>query len=371
MIAEKDRYFMRMALKEARKGLGRTSPNPCVGAIVVKADHVIAKGYHEKAGEPHAEVNALRKAGKEAAGATVYVTLEPCNHVGRTPPCSQALVSAGIKRVVVGMEDPNPLVHGSGLAYLIEKKIEVLSGVLTEECREINRPFLKHITTSMPWVIMKAGISLDGRITYKKGTGGWITGPASLKKAHQLRDISDAIMVGIGTISIDDPSLTTRLAKRKGRDAVRIILDSALRIPVSAKVLHLQSTAPTWIFCGPGADLKKKDELTMIGATVRSVGRDSAGGLDLREVLVALGREGITSVLVEGGAGIHGSMLRNRLVDHANLFYAPLFAGDNGLPVVQGLSAEQRSEAVHLEKIRYKRFGEDLMVEGDVSYEET
>ena len=360
---------MRLALKEARRALGRTSPNPCVGAVIVKDDRVIAKGYHEKAGRPHAEVNALRNAGAEADGATVYVTLEPCNHTGRTPPCSQALVMAGVKRVVVGMEDPNPLVHGSGLAYLQGQRIEVLSGVLSEECREINRPFLKHITTSTPWVIMKAGISLDGRITYKKGTGGWITGLESLKKTHQLRDVSDAIMVGIGTIAIDDPSLTTRLAGRKGKDPVRIILDSNLRIPVSAKVLQLQSKASTWVFCGPEADLKKRDELVAIGATVRSVGRDSMGVLNLREVLAALGNEGITSVLVEGGARIHGSMLRNRLVDHVNLFYAPLFAGDNGISVVRGLSAEEKSGAIHLEKIRYKRFGDDLMVEGDVSYE--
>jgi diaminohydroxyphosphoribosylaminopyrimidine deaminase / 5-amino-6-(5-phosphoribosylamino)uracil reductase len=369
VTTEKDQYFMRMALKEARKGLGRTSPNPCVGAVIVKGDCVISKGYHEKAGEPHAEINALRKAGKEADGATVYVTLEPCNHTGRTPPCSQALVAAGIKKVVVGMEDPNPLVHGSGLAFLIDQKIEVLSGVLTEECREINRPFLKYITTSMPWVVMKAGISLDGRITYRKGESGWITGAESLRKVHQLRDTTDAIMVGIGTITIDDPSLTTRLANRKSKDPVRVILDSGLRIPVSAKVLHLNSNAATWIFCGPESDRRRREELVAIGAIVRSVVRDSVGGLDIRDVLAALGSAGITSVLVEGGAKIHGSMLRNRLVDHVNLFYAPLFAGDDGIPVVQGLSVKNRDEAMHLEKIRYKRLGDDLMIEGDVSYQ--
>jgi diaminohydroxyphosphoribosylaminopyrimidine deaminase / 5-amino-6-(5-phosphoribosylamino)uracil reductase len=359
---------MRMALKEALKGLGRTSPNPCVGAVVVKDDRVIAKGYHKKAGTPHAEINALRDAGKEAVGATLYVTLEPCNHTGRTPPCSHALVVAGIKRVVAGMEDPNPLVHGSGLDYLVNRKIEVLSGVLAEECREINRPFLKYITTSLPWVVMKAGISLDGRITYKKGTSGWITGPQSLRKVHRLRDISDAIMVGVGTICIDDPSLTTRLAHRKGKDPVRVVLDTGLRIPPSAKILHLHSNASTWIFCGPEADSKKKEDLAAIGAIVRSVDLDDTGRVDAGQVLAVLGREGIISILVEGGSKVHGSMLRNRLVDHVNLFYAPLFAGDNGTPVVQGLSASERIEAIHLEKIRYQRFGDDMMVEGDVSY---
>jgi diaminohydroxyphosphoribosylaminopyrimidine deaminase / 5-amino-6-(5-phosphoribosylamino)uracil reductase len=365
---DQDQYYMHMALKEARKGLGRTSPNPCVGAVIVKDDCVIAKGYHKKAGTPHAEINALRIAGKEAVGATLYVTLEPCSHTGRTPPCSQAVAAAGIKRVVAGMEDPNPLVQGSGLAYLVNRNIDVLSGVLADECQEINRPFLKYITTSLPWVVMKAGISLDGRITYKKGVSGWITGPQSIRKVHQLRDISDSIMVGIGTILIDNPSLTTRLAYRKGKDPVRVVLDTTLRISSSAKVLHLDSKASTWIFCGPEVDKKKKENLLAIGAVVRSVDLDDMGGVDVRQVLAVLGREGITSVLVEGGGRVHGSMLRNRLVDHANLFYGPLFAGDNGTPLVQGLSTSLSRDLIRLKKIRYQRFGDDLMVEGDVSY---
>lgn len=359
---------MRIALKEARKGLGRTSPNPCVGAVVVKNGRVIAKGYHKKAGTPHAEINALGMAGKDAVGATLYVTLEPCNHTGRTPPCSQAVASAGIKRVVAGMEDPNPLVCGNGLAYLNSCNIEVLSGVLADECREINRPFLKYITTSLPWVVMKAGITLDGRITYKKGVRGWITGPQSLRKVHQLRNMSDAIMVGVGTIRIDDPSLTTRLVHRKGKDPVRVVLDTALRIPLSAKVLHLDSKSSTWIFCGHEADKRKEENLLAIGAVVRSVDLDDTGGVDIGRVLSVLGSEGITSVLVEGGGKVHGSMLRNRLVDHANLFYGPFIVGDNGTPVVQGLSSSERREAICLEKIHYKRFGDDLMIEGDIGY---
>ena len=368
MNEEKDRYFMRLALKEARKGLGRTSPNPCVGAVVVKDDRVIAMGYHKKAGEPHAEIKALRKAGLEAAGATLYVTLEPCNHTGRTPPCSHALVAAGIKRVVVGMEDPNPLVNGSGSRYLINRGVDVLSGILAEECREINRPFLKYITASTPWVVMKAGISLDGRITFSKGTSGWITGPKSLQQVHQLRNISDAIMVGVGTVAIDDPSLTTRLARGKGRDPIRIVLDSRLSIPVSAKVLHVDSLASTWIFCGPEANPKKKEVLTALGARVLAVDTGDNGKVDIGQVLAVLGREGVTSVLVEGGAEVHGSLLRNRLVDHVKLFLAPLFVGDNGIAVVSGMSATTRNDAIHLEKIRYKRLGDDLMIEGHVSY---
>jgi diaminohydroxyphosphoribosylaminopyrimidine deaminase/5-amino-6-(5-phosphoribosylamino)uracil reductase len=266
------------------------------------------------------------------------------------------------------MEDPNPLVCGNGLAYLKSCKIEVLSGVLADECRDINRPFLKYITTSLPWVVMKAGITLDGRITYRKGVRGWITGPRSLRKVHQLRNITDAIMVGVGTICIDDPSLTTRLVHRKGKDPVRVILDTALRIPLSAKVLNLVSKSSTWIFCGHKADKKKEENLLAIGAVVRSVDLDDTGGVDIGQVLAVLGSEGITSVLVEGGAKVHGSMLRNRLVDHANLFYGPFFAGDNGTPVVQGLSATEGQDAICLEKPRYQRFGDDLMVEGDIGY---
>ncbi len=359
---------MCLALREARKGIGRTSPNPCVGSVIVKNDRIISKGYHKKAGDAHAEINALRKAGEEARGATVYVTLEPCNHTGRTPPCSQALERAGVKRVVVGMEDPNPLVHGSGIAYLADRGIEVLSGVLAKECRVINRPFLKHITTALPWIVMKAGISLDGKITYQKGKSGWITGPETMKMVHRLRDISDAIMVGVDTVCIDNPSLTTRLPKKKGKDPIRIIVDSHLRIPLSAKLLRLESTAKTWVFCSTDADREAQKHLVDAGALVHRVGGDGTGRLNLKQVLKTLGREGITSVLVEGGAKIHGSLLKNRQVDHVNLFYAPLFAGDGGISVVDGLTSSSREEAICLEEVHYKRFGNDLMIEGDVYY---
>lgn len=215
-VSDNDLRFMRLALREARKGLGRTSPNPCVGAVVVKNNSVISRGYHKKAGTPHAEIHALRKAGEQARGATIYVTLEPCNHTGRTPPCSQAVAAAGIKRVVVGMEDPNPLVSGSGKAFLQEQGIEVVSGVLEKQCRELNLPFIKHISSGMPFVVMKAGISLDGKISYQQGRPGWMTGESSARKVHGLRNSLDAILVGRGTIAIDNPSLTTRLPGKKG-----------------------------------------------------------------------------------------------------------------------------------------------------------
>jgi diaminohydroxyphosphoribosylaminopyrimidine deaminase/5-amino-6-(5-phosphoribosylamino)uracil reductase len=358
---------MRLALKEARKGMGRTSPNPCVGAVVVRDQAVIATGYHKKAGTPHAEIHALRQAGASACGATLYVTLEPCNHTGRTPPCSRAIVASGINRVVVGMEDPNPLVDGGGNRYLQSQGLEVLSGVLAAECREINRPFIKHITQGLPWVVMKAGMSLDGRISYQPHQSGWITGTASVRKVHRLRDRVDAILVGSTTVMVDDPALTTRLPHGRGRDPIRIILDTHLRISESARLLHLDSSAPTWIFCGTGVSREKMEKFSGSGkVSICQVGCGKDGRVDLRQMLMLLAREGVTSLLVEGGATIHGAFLREKLVDHVNLFIAPIFAGSQGTPVVEGVNISGSDDALRLQNVRYTRLGQDIMVEGDL-----
>lgn len=218
MTEELDLHFMKIALKEAKKGRWKTSPNPCVGAVITKKGKEISRGYHKKAGTPHAEVHALRSAGEAAAGATIYVTLEPCSHTGKTPPCCEAIVKAGIKRVVVGMTDPNPVVNGNGIRFLQKNGIEVISGVLESECRKINEPFIKHITSGFPLVVLKAGISLDGKITYQQGQPGWITGDKSLHTVHLLRDRYDAILIGSGTALIDNPSLTARLKGRRCHD---------------------------------------------------------------------------------------------------------------------------------------------------------
>jgi len=362
-----DLHFMRLALREARKGLGRTSPNPCVGAVVVKDDSVISRGYHQKAGTPHAEIHALRKAGTQAKGATIYVTLEPCSHTGRTPPCCQAVAAAGIKRVVVGMEDPNPLVRGSGNAYLQQQGIEVVSGVLEADCRELNLPFIKHITSGMPFVVMKAGMSLDGKISYQQGQPGWMTGESSSKKVHGLRNSLDAILVGRTTIAVDNPSLTTRLPGRRGRDPVRVLLDSHLQLSLTSKILHLDSPAPTILFCSHSVDEEKKRVLTaMENVLIRSVDCDEDGGLDLVAVLADLGKMGICSLLVEGGATVHGSFLRKGLVDRVFLFMAPLFAGSRGTPLVSGLPIADRSEALTLRNVHYRRCGNDILVQGDL-----
>ncbi len=362
-----DLRFMRLALREARKGLGRTSPNPCVGAVVVQGDTVISRGYHKKAGTPHAEIHALHKAGEQARGATIYITLEPCNHTGRTPPCSHAVAAAGIKRVVVGMEDPNPLVRGSGSRYLQEQGVEVVSGVLEEECREVNLPFIKHITSGLPFVVMKAGISLDGKISYQQGQPGWMTGESSSRKVHGLRNSLDAILVGRETIVIDNPSLTTRLPGKHGRDPVRVILDSRLQLSLESKIFHLDSPAPTILFCSQSADEEKKARLrAMENVLVHTVECDQDGGLDLAAVLADLGKMGICSLLVEGGASVHGSFLKKGLVDRVFLFMAPLFAGSSGTPLVSGFPVEDRAQALSLKNVLYRRCGNDLLVQGDL-----
>lgn len=360
---------MKLALREARKGIGRTSPNPCVGAVIVKDNEIIAKGYHQKAGTPHAEIHALQKAGSNAVNATLYVTLEPCNHVGRTPPCSHAIAGSGISKVVIGMLDPNPLVDGGGAHYLRKKGITIVSGVVEEQCRELNRPFLKYISSLLPWVIMKAGISLDGRISYNVGAGGAITGPESFKQVHRLRDSVDAILVGINTIEVDDPSLTTRLENKKAHDPIRLILDTNLRISENAKVLNQLSSSPSWIFCSKQVDEKRIKKLQSDTIIIHRVNTDENQRLDLNHVLQVAAQHEILSILVEGGAAIHGAFLNQKLVDRAYLYYAPLFAGDSGMPLLTGhQSIEGKEQAICLKNIKTRRCGDDILITGDVHY---
>jgi len=364
-FSESDVYHMHLALDQAKKGLGRTSPNPCVGAVIVQGDKVISRGYHKKAGGPHAEINALQKAGDNAAGATIYVTLEPCNHTGRTPPCSHAVAAAGIKRVVVGMKDPNPLVNGSGNTYLREHGIEVTSGVLEKECIEINRPFIKHISTGRPFVVMKAGMSLDGKLSYQAGVPGIMTGEKSHHRLHTLRNTFDAILIGSGTLVADNPSLTTRFIK-DGRDPVRVILDSTLRISLDSTILHLKSSAPTIIFCSESSEKRKQELLsTMNGVFVQTVSHEAGIGLNLDEILICLGKMGICSLLVEGGAGIHSSFLKSSLVDRVMLFVAPLFAGTSGIGLLRNFPVKGHEQALKLKNIFYEQYGDDMLIQGD------
>lgn len=362
-VTDTDLAYMKMALALARKGLGRTWPNPCVGAVVVRRGRVVGRGWHRRAGEPHAEINALAAAGSAARGGTIYVTLEPCNHQGRTPPCSHAIAAAGIRRVVYGLADPNQLAQGGG-AYLAERGLEVVAGVLAEQCRRLNRPFIKRVTTGRPWVLLKAALSLDGRIATASGRSRWITGEQSRRLVHRLRCQCDAIMVGSGTVLADDPSLTARLPGRRGRDPLRIILDTHLRTPPAAKVVEHDSAAATWIFCGPEASKERVSRLARAGVEIHRVGLGPDGSLALAEVLDQLGRAGITSLLVEGGGRVHGAFLRQDLADEVALFIAPMLIGGDGIPVVGELGLAELAQAPRLHEVRRRRCGDDLLVRG-------
>jgi diaminohydroxyphosphoribosylaminopyrimidine deaminase/5-amino-6-(5-phosphoribosylamino)uracil reductase len=355
-------YYMGLALDEAKKALGRTSPNPAVGAIIVKEEKIVGRGYHKKAGTPHAEVNALVDAGASAEGATLYVTLEPCNHTGRTPPCTQAILNAKIAKVIIGMLDPNTQVAGGGADYLKAQGVEVWNGILEQQCRELNLPFIKHSTSGLPWMIMKAGLSLDGKITFSKGQGASLTGSESHRYVHQLRNRVDAILIGIETARIDNPSLTTRLEGVDDvKDPLRIILDSRLRLPINARMLSQETSAATWILCGEHASRKNEAMLVHAGAKVFRLPVDVNKQIDLSEMLRFLGEKQVTSVLVEGGAQVHGAFYRQALIDELLLFYAPFIIGDEGTPLVQGYSLVNRGEYPRLFNISSQLLGNDVL----------
>jgi diaminohydroxyphosphoribosylaminopyrimidine deaminase/5-amino-6-(5-phosphoribosylamino)uracil reductase len=356
-MTEADLHFMRLALELAKKGLGRTAPNPCVGAVIIRDGQIVGSGWHRKAGTPHAEVHAINEAGAACAGATLYVTLEPCNHTGRTPPCSRAVLAAGIARVVVGMADPNPVAAG-GAAFLRSQGITVDMEILEEECRQLNRPFLKHSSTGLPWVMLKAGMSLDGRISRVRGQGGPITGPESQRRTHELRDQLDAILIGIGTALIDNPALTCRI--ENGRDPLRIVLDSQLRLPPEAKMLRQQSDAQTWIFCSYAASTEKQRLLEAAGAVIHQTDADENGQLDLKQMLRRIGKSGLSSVLVEGGAAVHGAFLQAGLADEACLFIAPCFIGEYGTPLLTG----RGPAALLLTEMTAEKLGQDVLLRG-------
>ena len=362
-----DQLYMKLALQEAQKGVGRTSPNPAVGSVIVRDGVILARGYHRKAGTAHAEINAINNVSGSLERATIYVTLEPCSHTGKTPPCCEAIARTGISRVVIGMIDPNPLVSGRGISYLEDKGIEVVSGVLQNECEAINRPFLKYIQKAIPYMVMKAGISLDGRLNYQAGKSGAMTGEKSRKKVHQLRDRFDSIMVGSHTIIADNPSLTTRLKGTKYRDPCRIILDTQLSTSPLAKVYCQESVASTLIFCSNQVEESKKYAFENKGVRILSVDSNNKG-LDLEQVLSRIGGEGLSSVLVEGGAALHGSMLRQQLYDFAYLFYGPVFAGDSGQTLVSGMDVPSSNVAPRIALPRYQKLGEDMLVSGKIHY---
>jgi len=358
---------MKMALELAEQGRGWTSPNPMVGAVIVKDGKVVGKGFHQAAGGPHAEIHALNDAGGKAKGATLYVSLEPCNHTGRTPPCTEAILESGIKRVVAGMRDPDPRVTGGGLGFLESQGVEVSVGVCEDACRRINEAFIKHATTSRPFVILKCAATLDGWIATRSGDSKWITNPLSRQFVHEIRHAVDAIMVGIGTVLKDDPQLTTRLEGRETKDPLRIVLDTNLSIPEKARMLHLSSDSGILIVCGDSAPSEKRKRLEEFGIRFLTLD-DQEGQIDLAALVQELGKIGITSLLIEGGSRINGSALRAGIVDKVYMFYAPKICGGEGIPICTGPGVELMEQSINLEDITVHRFEDDVMIEGYVKY---
>ncbi len=358
---------MRQALRLAIKGRGRTSPNPLVGALVVKDGVVVGRGFHAKAGTPHAEIHALKEAGHRAKGATLYVNLEPCCHYGRTGPCTEAIIEAGIKRVVVAMTDPNPLVSGKGIKRLLEAGLEVTAGVLEKEARQLNEVFVKYITAGRPFVVCKAAVSLDGKIATRSGQSKWITSPEARAYAHRLRDWYDAVLVGIGTVLSDDPLLTARLPNGRGRNPVKVIVDSKARIPVNARVFSEESPAPTILATTKGAPPEKLEEIAAAGAQVVVV--NEGPRVDLQLLMDLLAEKEITSVLIEGGAEVHASAFRSKIVDKVVWFIAPKLIGGREAPgPIGGEGIENLREALALERVKLKKIGPDIYVEGYPNY---
>lgn len=356
--------YMKQALREARKGLGRTSPNPAVGAVVVKDGEVLSSGYHRRAGMPHAELEALAKLGGRAPGAVLYVTLEPCNHQGRTPPCTQAILESGIRQVVVGTQDPNPDVTGGGCRFLMENGIRVETGILEGECRRLNEAFFTFVRHKRPFVVVKSALTLDGWAGTATGHAKWVTNERSRRFVHRLRDQVDAILVGVGTIIADDPLLTTRIHGRSSKDPIRIIADTNLRMPANANVLDHRSKADTWIAVGPHVPEDKLQRFTRPGVKPL-VCTTKAGKIDLVALLDILGRQSVTSLLVEGGAGILASLLKDRLVDKFLIFKAPkILGGDDGVPLVAGPGPKTMDQCIALRDVETRRFGGDVLITG-------
>ncbi len=349
---------MRRAVRLARKGVGRTSPNPPVGALVVKDGCVVGRGYHRRAGEPHAEVIALNEAGKSASGATVYVTLEPCTHHGRTPPCTEALLAANVRRVVIGVRDPNPKVTGHGSEFLEQAGLDVTIGVGADLYSEMIAPFAKHVRTGLPLVILKLAATLDGRIAAATGASRWITGEPARKQVHRMRNEVDAVMVGAGTVLTDDPRLTCRIPG--GRDPLRVIVDGHLRVAPTARVLTDGAAVGTLIATAE-LEAPKTERLRRIGAQIVELpGTD--GIFSLQRLLALLGKQGIMSVMIEGGASLASAALREEVVDQVICFLAPKFMGGDGVPMIAPLGVENPSHALKLGRLRIGHIGEDLLI---------
>jgi len=360
MYTAADHAFMAQALRLAEKGLYTTTPNPRVGCVIVRDGKVVGEGWHEKAGSPHAEVNALKAAGELARGATAYVTLEPCSHFGRTPPCAEALVSAGVVNVVAAMRDPNPLVAGNGFALLELAGVRTRSGLMENEARELNIGFVSRMTRGRPWVRVKTASSLDGKTALSSGTSFWITGEAARRDVHRLRARSCAVLTGIGTVLADDPQMNVRDVATT-RQPVRVVVDSQLRIGPAAKIL----TSGKVLLATASEDAQRIGKLADAGAEVLVL-PGSAGQVDLAKLLAELGKRGINELMVEAGCTLNGALLAAGLVDELVMYVAPVLMGDKarglfGLPEMTEMNQRQELNVVETTMI-----GQDMRIRARV-----
>ena len=365
-----DNTYMHRALELAKLGIGYTNPNPLVGAVIVKNDSIIGEGYHAQYGGPHAEINAFDHATESVEGATMYVTLEPCSHYGKTPPCAKAIIKKGIKRVVIAMEDPNLLVSGKGIQILKDAGIEVTTGVLGQQAQKINEVFIKYITTGLPFCVLKTAMTLDGKIATTTGESKWITDETSRKYVHRLRHQYSAIMVGIGTVLADDPQLTTRLEGLQGRNPIRIVVDTHGRIPLDAKILQCDAHTKTIVAVTALADKSKIKSIETNGAEVL-VAPLKNNQVDLSYVMQYLGNKKIDSVLLEGGSTLNYSALQAGVVDKILAFVAPkILGGETAKTPVGGTGVSHIQDAILLEDMAFIKMSNDLMIEAYVRKED-
>lgn len=364
--SEDDRW-MDLALVHARSG--HPSPNPHVGAVVVKDGQLVGTGHHERAGEEHAEVTALRAAGDKAEGGTLYVTLEPCNHHGRTPPCTDAILKARVARVVVGCRDPNPHVEGNGIEKLRQAGVAVVIGARESLCRAAIAPWTKHITTGLPYVSLKLALSLDGRIATRSGQSKWVTGPDARARVHLLRARHDAVAIGIGTAIADDPRLTVRDAP--GHSPARVVFDTNLRLPLQSRLAQTAGEIPTWVMCGIDAPIEAEEALTERGVACIRTPLAGEGRLDATMALRFLAQRGVVSLLVEGGAELAGSLLAARLADELHAFIAPILLGPRGRPgAVDWAGPDTPQQAPRIASPAWELVGEDAYAYGRIVYPE-
>lgn len=360
-----DEKYMQEALSLAQKGKGFTSPNPAVGSVIVKNNQVVGKGWHRGAGLAHAEVEAINDAGDAARNSTLYVTLEPCNHHGKTPPCTEKIINAGISRVVIGCKDPNPHVSGNGIQRLQDNKIDVDINILKKEAETLIEDFAWYTCNGKkPFVTIKCASTIDGRIATSTGDSKWITNEASRAYVHKLRHESDAILIGAGTLKSDDPSLTARINGFNAKDPVRVILDPDLLTDENAKVIKQKSNAPTIIVTSKNTSSLKKSSLEKAGATIIEIPFEN-NTFDLAFLLEKLGTMDIVSLLVEGGSTVIHSFLKEKLVNKAYFFIAPtIYGGSDGVPICNGKGPELMKDAIKLSNIHVSKFDEDVLIQG-------